>query len=423
VTRRALGRLRRDVRLRALRAAAFVWRRLMLRTTVVALTGSVGKTTAKECLAAILSARFPSLATRNNENDAFGIPRTLLRLRPWHRVAVIEIGAGSGPGTMRGDARLVRPDVAIVLAVARTHTNVFADLDETAAEKGALVEALSARGLAILNGDDARVRRMAERCRGRVETFGRTPGDAWADEVSSRWPERLALRVHLAGEALRVETRLVGTHWLNGVLAALLAARAVGVGPADAAAALARVEPFTARMQPVRLPNGATVIRDEMNSSPDTWGAALDVLRAADARRRVLVASDLSDSGLRPRVRLRELGEQAAGAADVALFVGEHARYAVRAAVARGMDPAHVEAVVDVPTAAARLAALLREGDVALLKGRATHHLSRILFAQLGPIGCWTPRCRKRIACDVCAELRPAFDLTAALAGRGAGPA
>ncbi len=415
-------KLRRRARLRALRVSAWLWRRLMLRTTVIAITGSVGKTTAKQCLAAILSARAPTLATLHNRNDWSGVPRTILRLRPWHRYAVIEIGTAEH-GTMRRNARLVRPDVAIVLAVASTHTDVFRTLDETAGEKAQLLAALPRRGLAILNAGDERVRRMRDGCRGRVESFDRAPGaDAWADEVSARWPARLALRVHAGSESQRIQTRLVGTHWLNGILAALLAARSQGITLAESAAALATVEPFTARMQPVRLPSGAIVIRDEMNSSPETWRAALAVLREAAARRRVLIAGDLSDTGKRSRLRYREVADHAAESADAALFIGEHASAAVRRAVARGMDPASVECVIDVRAAAERLPSLLREGDVALLKGRGTQHLSRALFAQFGGIGCWKTRCRRHIACDVCPELRPAFDLEAALSGVGATP-
>lgn len=407
----------RRLRLRALRASAWLWRRLMLRTTVIAITGSVGKTTTKECLAAILSAHAPTLKTLHNRNDSNGVPRTILRIRPWHRFAVIEIGTAE-LGSMRRNARLVRPDVAIVLAVASTHTNVFRTLDDTAAEKAQILAALPRRGIAILNADDERVRRMADGCRCRVASFGRSPEcELWADEVSARWPARLALRVHAGGETQQVQTRLVGTHWASGVVAALLAARRQGITLADAAEALARVEPFTARMQPVCLPNGAIVIRDENNSSPDTWRAALEVLRESSARRRVLVASDLSDTGKRTRHRYRELGDFAFETADAALFIGEHAAVAVRRAVARGMDPGAVEGVMDVRAAAERLASLLRDGDVALLKGRATHHLSRALFAQLGGIGCWKRNCRRQIACDVCPELHPAFDLRAALSG------
>jgi UDP-N-acetylmuramoyl-tripeptide--D-alanyl-D-alanine ligase len=419
VIRAPLRSLRRRLRLPVLRASAWLWRRLMWRTTVVAITGSVGKTTARECLAAILAGHGTTLATRHNQNDETGVPRTLLRLRPWHRFAVIETGT-AGAGLLRVNARLVRPDVAIVLAVARTHTDRFATLDETAAEKAELPAAVSPRGLAILNGDDERVRRMAERCRCRVETFGRSPEcDAWADEVSARWPARLSLRVRTADAAVLVQTRLVGEHWTSGILAAVLAARALGVAPAAAAAALAQVEPFAVRMQPVRLPNGAVVLRDEQNSSPDTWDAALAVLRSASASRRVLVASDFSDVRKKNRVRYQLLADLAAQSADAALFVGEYAGAAVKRAISRGMDPTQVDGVLDVRAAAARLATFLQPGDLALLKGRGTYHLSRALFAQYGEIGCWKQNCTRRITCDVCPELLPRFDLAAALRGVG----
>jgi UDP-N-acetylmuramoyl-tripeptide--D-alanyl-D-alanine ligase len=414
--------LRRRLRLHVLRASAWVWRRLMRRTTVVAITGSVGKTTARECLAAILAAQGTTLATRHNQNDETGVPRTLLRLRPWHRFAVIETGTAR-PGLLRVNARLVRPDVAVVLAVAGTHSDAFRTLDDTAAEKSELPAAVPRGGLAILNGEDERVRRMAERCRCRVETFGRSPAcEAWADDVSSRWPARLSLRVHASGEAQRVQTRLVGEHWVNGILAAVLAARALGVAPAAAAAALARAEPFPVRMQPVRLPNGAIVIRDEQNSSPDTWRAALAVLRDAEARRRVLIGSDFSDLRRNNHVRYQRLADLAAESADAALFVGEHAGVAVKRAIWRGMDPTRVEGALDVRAAAERLASFLEPGDLVLLKGRATHHLSRALFAQFGEIGCWKRSCRRHIVCDVCPELQPGFDLGVALAGVGHPP-
>jgi UDP-N-acetylmuramoyl-tripeptide--D-alanyl-D-alanine ligase len=423
--RARLRQLRGRLRVPVLSACAWLWRRLMWRTRVVAITGSVGKTTGRECLAAILAGHGPTLATRHNRNDETGVPRTLLRLRPWHRFAVIEVGTAR-PGQLRPLARLVRPDVAIVLAVAPTHTDAFRTLEATAAEKGELPAAVPPRGLVILNGEDEHVRRMAERCRARVETFGRSAAcDLWAEDVSSRWPARLALRVRGAGEPQRIQTQLIGEHWVNGILAAVLAARALGVAPAAAAAALARVEPFAARMQPVRLPNGAVVIRDENNSSPESWRAALAVLREASARRRVLIGSDFSDVRKKNRVRYQLLADLAAESADAALFVGEYASAAVKRAIARGMDPEQVDGVLDARTAAERLATLLRPGDVALLKGRGTYHLSRVLFAQLGQIGCWKTSCRRRIVCDVCPELRPAFDLDAALRGvaHGSGPA
>lgn len=412
---RTLRRSRRRVRF----LLAFVWRRLMLRTTVVAVTGSVGKTTARECLAAILATRGPTLATRNNENDAFGVPRTVLAMRPWHRHAVIEISADK-PGQIESLSRLVRPDVAVVLAVAGTHRNVFPTLEDTAAEKAKLLKHLARGGIAVLNGDDVRVRAMADRFRESVVMFGAGPDcEVRASDVRSLWPRRLTLLVRSGRLSVPVRTNLVGTHWLNSVTAAIAAAQVCGVGLEEAARALTRVDPPAGRMQPVALPCGATVVRDEENGSSDTLAAMLKVLRESEAERRVLVISDLADSKAKPRKRQAELGRIAAELTDLAIFVSDHGQHAVRAAVEAGMEAAHCHHVSNLEKAAGLLRAELRAGDLVFLKGRSTDHLSRLLFAQFGPIGCWKAVCRVRSVCDLCSRLRPEFDLQRALSGEG----
>lgn len=396
--------------------AAFVWRRLMFRTTVIAITGSVGKSTTKECLAAILSGQGQTVKTMHNQNDMFGVPRTIFSMRPWHRYAVIEAGAGI-PGYMRRFSRLLKPDIAIVLCVARTHTDVFPTLEDTAREKAELLRHLRRGGTAILNGDDARVRPMAARCQGNVVLFGQDATcDMVAENVDATWPGRLVFVARSQSCRTPVQTQLVGTHWVNTALAALAAAHACGVPLPTAARALASVPPFAGRMQPVALPNGAVAIRDEENASPDTYEAMLKVLREARAGRKVLVLSDISDKKTRPRNRLREIGRMAAELVDVALFVGEHARHAARAAVDAGMDPANCHTSISLERAAGLLRTETGPGDLVFVKGRMTHHLSRLVLAQFGEIGCWTTACRLKPLCDVCGQLRPAFDLRAALA-------
>lgn len=336
-------------------------------------------------------------------------------MRPWHRYAVIEVGTETA-GQIHRSARLVKPHVAIVLAVARTHTNEFQTLEDTAIEKASLLDHLVSGGTAILNGDDPHVRPMAERVRGRVVMYGRTGDcDIVADQVRASWPERLQFTVRDDGEPVSVRTQLVGAHWLSSALAALAAARACGIPLRAAAEALAGVAPFAARMQPVTLPSGAVVIRDEGNGSRDTIDAMVEVMRNARAGRRVLVFSDMTDVKGNSKKRLREMGRIAAEVADVVVFVGEHAHHGVRGAVAAGMDPACCHDMVGLEGAAELLGRELRAGDLVFLKGRSVHHLSRIVFAQFGSIGCWTKSCKRRTICDVCTELRPSFDLQRAL--------
>jgi len=413
--RRIGGRILRRGRRRAKYLRAYIWRRLMLRTTVIAVTGSVGKTTTKECLAAILSTEGPVSRTLHNRNDHIGVPRTILAMRPWHRYAVIEIGT-SKPGQMKTLSRVVKPDLAIVLAVARTHTNVFLTLENTSAEKEQVLEHLARGGIAVLNADDVHVRGMANRCRERVITFGTSAGcEVQASDIRSAWPRRLTLSVRSGRLSVPISTNLVGTHWANSVMAAIAAAQACGVPLERAARALAHVDPFTGRMQPVSLPCGATVVRDEENGSPDTLTAMLKVLRESEAMRRILVISDMSDSKAKPRKRQAGLGKVAAELADLAIFVSDHGHHAVRAAVHAGMDATHCHDVPNLEAAAELLRKELRAGDLVFLKGRMTDHLSRILFAQFGPIGCWKKTCQIRMVCDLCSLLRPEFDLERAL--------
>jgi UDP-N-acetylmuramoyl-tripeptide--D-alanyl-D-alanine ligase len=414
---RVLARLRRRARsaadsMRRAAAAAivFVWRRLMIRTTVIAITGSVGKTTAKECLAAALGGDEGVVKTFQNQNDRFGLPKTIRAMRPWHRFAVIEL-ATQGPGDLRRLARLAKPDVAVVLCVARTHTDKFKDLDETAAEKAELVRALSPRGIAVLNADDPRVRSMAEGRKRRTVFFGSAAEcDYRAQEIESSWPDRLRFAVVNGDQNVEVRTRLVGAHWLSSVLAALAAATTCGIPIEEAARRIGQVLPSAGRMQPVTLPSGATIMRDEENGSPDTVQAMLEVLRNAKASRRGLVFSDQSDSTEKPRRRLRTMGKLASELCDFAVFVGEHAQHGVAAATAAGMDPSYCAGFYNLHDAAQWLKQVIRSDDLVFLKGRGSDHLSRILFAQFGNIGCWKSKCGIRRLCDYCDQLAPDFD-------------
>ena len=136
--------------------------------------------------------------------------------------------------------------------------------------------------------------------------------DLWAEEVSSQWPAQLALHVRTASATQKVQTNLVGEHWGNSILAAMLVAETCGIGLPEAAAALYQVQPFIGRMQPIQLPNGAIILRDEGNGSPDTVEAAMRVFTEARTRRKVLVLGNISDSRENSRVRFRRLGQQAA---------------------------------------------------------------------------------------------------------------
>ena len=386
-------------------ALAFVWRRLLFRTTFVAITGSLGKTTTKQCVAACLATRYRTSCPRGNQNSDAQLALAVLRVRPWHRYAVLEVAAGR-PGRMARRLPFVRPDVSIVLGVARTHTVAYPSLDACAAEKALLVGALRPGGLALLNADDGRVTAMRVPAGCTVWRFGiGAQAEVRGETVSARWPERLSVRATHAGETQIVRTQLVGAHWMPTVLAALAVARHAGVSLEAAAGALQKVAPVIGRLQPLPLPSGATVIRDDYNGTVDTLDPALRILTEAAVTRRVLLVSDVADFGKKRIHRLRHLGRAAARSADLALFVGQYAAYGRRRAVEAGMPPDHARDFRTLEEAARFLRTELGPGDLLLLKGRTTDHVARVYHALVGTIECWKVACGRYTLCDRCWEL------------------
>jgi UDP-N-acetylmuramoyl-tripeptide--D-alanyl-D-alanine ligase len=405
------GISRAEWRRRAGRVIALVWRRLLVRTRVVAVTGSLGKTTTKELLAAILSAEAPTLATAGNYNGTIGVAHTILKARPWHRYVVVEIGTES-PGWVSRSTSIAKPDVAVVLNVGRTHTNRFPTLDHTAREKAALLGRLGRGDVAVLNADDPRVTGMDQgkrirRGAFRVIRFGQSEAAAVrATEINARWPERLSLTLEYGGERQRVATRLVGRHWANSVVAAAAAALACGVPLTRIAAAISRVEPFPARLEPRTLPCGAVILRDEYNGSIQSFEAAFGALRDAEAARKILVLTTVSDSEEGWVPRLRRIVAEVDGGVDVLVLVGtgSDTRRALKAA-ARNSIATPIHHFETKRAAANFLRGFLRDGDLALLRGMGVDHMGRLYHAQVGEVTCWIDYCPKMILCEDCPEL------------------
>jgi UDP-N-acetylmuramoyl-tripeptide--D-alanyl-D-alanine ligase len=385
--------------------SAFVWRSLLLRTRFIAITGSFGKTAAKDCLAAILSQTNGTAKTLGSKNGRRGIARTLLAVRPWHEIAVVETGTDRRGGLARASL-LVRPHLVVELSVDRTHTDALRTLDETATEKAQLLRFMSRNGTAVLNGDDERVAGMAGMAPGRVLTFGTSPDhDLWATGISAQWPDRLSFTAHTKDETAEVRTRFVGKHWVPSVLGAMAAARACGVPLADAAVGVAQVESFDARMKPHTLPGGAVVLRDDYNGSIASFEKAVEVLREARVTRRVLVVGDCSDFRKKPRERMNYYAKTARVAADIVVFIGERCEYGVRRAIREGFEESSALGFFDLAEAAEWLRGILTEGDLVLLRGTHSQHLARLYFRLIGSVECQRTSCRMSSLCDTCPQL------------------
>jgi UDP-N-acetylmuramyl pentapeptide synthase len=372
----------------------------------VVVVGSLGKTTTAAAVARMLGTR---PASRIGLNSFGTLALAVLRVRPGSRHAVLEVGI-DGPGQMGPYARLLRPEVVVVTGVASEHHRAFGALDATAAEKAAMVRALSPSGTAVLNGDEPLVRAMAAVTRGRVVTFGLGEGnDVRAGDVVLDWPHGMRFTLHAQGTTRAIRTRLVGRPAVYAILAALAVALVEGVALDRAAAALETLAPLPGRLQPVPFADGTVLLRDEFKSPVETIDAALDVLAAIPAARRLVVLGDVNEPQGRAGPLYRRLGARVAAVAAGAVFVTtsrDITRY--RSGAMGGGLPrpaiAHARTVADALVA---LRARLRPGDVVLIKGRSVQRLERVALALAGrAVRCQLTFCDAVwVHCDDCPML------------------
>jgi UDP-N-acetylmuramyl pentapeptide synthase len=228
----------------------------------VGVTGSAGKTTTKDLVAAVLARRYRGSKSPGTHNSGHWVSDTVLGVRPDQGFCVLELGA-SGPGSLDDPIALVRPSIAVITNVGGDHRTAFRTLDATATEKGKLVAAVPIEGLAVLNADDPRVMAMAGSCHGRVLTYGLTPDAAVrAESVTSSWPDRLSFIAIHGEQRVEVRTRLCGVHWVHACLAAICTGVGFGIPIAAAAAAIEKNEPWPGRLKTVQV-GGVTILRDD----------------------------------------------------------------------------------------------------------------------------------------------------------------
>jgi UDP-N-acetylmuramoyl-tripeptide--D-alanyl-D-alanine ligase len=375
----------KDTRL-ALGALAAYWRR-KFDIPLVAITGSNGKTTVKEMLAAILrevhdGSRVTGhasrvLSTTGNLNNDIGLPLTLLELRADHRCAVIEMGMNHA-GEIRYLGGLAQPDVALVTNAGMAHREFFDSEEAIARAKGEIFETLPARGAAVINADD----RHAPLWRGlaagrRIVEFGLEQPAAVTARYTLRFLEAEVVVKTPAGEAAAV-VHAPGVHNVRNALAASAAAHALAVPLPQVATGLSRFGGVKGRLQRKPAAQGATLIDDTYNANPDSVRAAIDVLAALPGPR-WLVLGDMGEVGQDGPQFHREIGAHARTSGIARLFAaGELAREAVSAFGEGGEHFASVEAL------AARVAGESRAGVTMLVKGSRFMRMERVVTALTG---------------------------------------
>jgi UDP-N-acetylmuramoyl-tripeptide--D-alanyl-D-alanine ligase len=347
---------------------------------LVAVTGSTGKTTTKEWIAALLAQRFAVLKSPGNLNNDYGLPLALLGLELQHEVAVMEL-AMSAAGEIGRLARIAAPQVGVVTNVAPVHLQFFDSVDSIALAKRELIENLAPPATAVLNFDDHRVRAFSRGFAGRVLTFGFQEGA----EFRARQVERLPG----GGSRFRVEGGLEGTfdlplpgrHNVQNALAALAAASLFGITAQEAARALAGAATLPQRGEIITLPDDITLLNDSYNSNPLALVRMLETLEVwPGARRRVVVAGEMLELGAGSPSWHRNAGRQCAQArVDWLVAVQGEARYFLEGAREAGLPGERMRFFATAQEAGEFCATLVASGDVVLVKGSRGVHLEKVV--------------------------------------------
>ncbi len=345
---------------------------------VVGVTGSVGKTSAKELCALALGGR-DAAATPGNLNTWTGIPLSVLALTPPVAIFVAEM-AMSAPGEIRDLCAFTRPTTGVVLNVGLSHVELLGSVAAIADAKAELLESLPASGAAVCNADDPEVRRIAARSPAPVTWFGLDADADYraVDIESQRLAGSTCRLVGPDGSAL-LRLRVPGLHTVRNACAAAAVAGRHGVGIAEAAERLAAFEAPPQRGVTIRGAGGATILDDSYNASPASLAAALEVLAQSGAPRRVAVLGDMLELGDHAGPAHAEAGRQAARAATALIAVGEHALLMVEAAVAAGMPGDRARVAGDVEEAARLARAECDACTVVLVKASHGAALERVV--------------------------------------------
>jgi UDP-N-acetylmuramoyl-tripeptide--D-alanyl-D-alanine ligase len=391
---------------------------------IIAITGSVGKTTTKDAIYAAVSESLYARKNQKSLNSEIGVPLTILglenawnnplkwlwnllvglwRLFAWHHYPawlILEVGADR-PGDIRRIARWLRPDVAVLTGVPDipVHVEYFDSPEEVYREKRALAEYLKPGGKLVLNGDDERMRRMQSEFRGASVTFGAEADNDYVareSEILQEGGKPAGMRFRAEHLPRRVEGKAgggssvpveifgaLGAPRVYAALAAIAVGECVGIDAVSSAAALRMWEPPPGRVRILDGLKGSLIIDDSYNSSPSAALAALDILKEAGVgRRRIAVLGDMLELGRYSKDAHRKVGERAAKCADMLITVGFRSRATAEAALDAGMKEANVRQyeLNESQRAGKELEAELKEGDIVLVKGSQGLRMERTVM-------------------------------------------
>lgn len=369
--------------------------RIFFRIKVIGITGSVGKTTAKEMITSVLSQKYKTVSTLDNIDPVFNIPTTILRATPGTQMLVLEMGV-EYPGEMDFYLWLARPDIGVLTNVYWTHTQFLRDLNGVFHEKSKLIRSLSINGLAVLNGDDQRVQSLKTKTQARVILYGLNkifPVHATDIKITPDLKTSFILAVNR--EQTEITLPILGRHWVASALAAAAVGYWQNVSLEFIKKGLETFKVAPHRMVPVKTKSGTLILDDAYNSSPLGAQAAIDTLsEVGRGRTTIAFLGDMLELGAFEEEGHMQVGKYVAQkGVDTLVCLGERAVHIAEGAKRAGMKQDKIVIVPDINEGVKFLKSFLTPQNlVVLIKGSRHMHFERVVYLLQGKrekIFCW----------------------------------
>jgi len=377
------------------------------RPKIVAITGSVGKTSTKDATAKVLEARFRTRKSQKSYNSEFGVPLTIIGARTgwgsplkwleairlglgaiftkqnYPEILVLEVGADR-PGDIKKIREWLKPDVAVITALAETpvHVEFFESPEEVFEEKAELVKNLPPEASVILNFDDEEVAKMRDKTSARILTFGFVEGaDVKGAAYGIFFQDNAPAGIEFEAESLHVKIpNALGEHQALAALAAIAVGKVFDIKSEDAARALSLYSSPPGRLKLIKGIKETLILDDTYNSSPKAAQAALETLAEIPAKRKIAVLGDMLELGKHTITAHREIGEMAAGKKiDLLITVGVRAKFFADGATKAGFNKKQILSFGDSPEAARELEKIIEQGDLILIKGSQGMRMEKIV--------------------------------------------
>jgi len=392
---------------RSRRVMAKIWLKLNPQITIIGVTGSYGKTNTTRAIFQVLSEKFKTLQTDLNLDTNYNLPITLLKIRPWHRKAVLEYGVDH-QGEMDFHLNLVKPDIAVITGINPTHADEehLGSLQNIIQEKKKLLTALPPRGLAVLNWDDEQVRQMTKGIKARILFYGSDQKhcDFWAEKIKVDF-NGTSFTLGYDDKKIFMKTGLVGRHFVQNCLAAVAVGLHQNLSMEQIKKGLAKLKPLPGRLSIEKGPFDSILLNDFLRANPASTLAGLQTLADLPTKsKRIAVLGEMGELGDSAQQEHQQIGQQVAELKiDYFVGIGPLQKLAAEQAIKSGMRKEQVFWAKDVMEGAKILKKILSKDDLFYLKGSLLRHMERILLILRGDkVSCKVNSCHFYHPCQSC---------------------